>query len=88
MPRGEWTLESTTLVNINSTKTTNYIKREDLKDGAYVLKMKMNDEPREYAFNVKGGKPEFIPEQDKSKTTELAKVFEGTNKEFWVKRTK
>jgi|GEM_PF-6303789 len=88
VPRGEWTLESTTLVNINSTKTTNYLKKEDLKDGAWVLKMKINGEQREYAFNVKGGKPEYIPEQDKTKTQDLAKVFEGTNKEFWVKRTR
>ena len=86
--RGEWTLESTTLVDISSTKTTNYLRKDGLKDGNYVLKMKMNDEQREYAFSVKGGKPVYIDEQDRTKTTDLSKAFEGMNTEYWVRRTK
>jgi len=86
--RGVWKKNSSTLVNINSPKTsTTYIKKEDMKDGAYTLKVKINGEESNYLFNIKDGKHIMIDEQDKTKNTDRAKVFEGTNKEFWVKRS-
>jgi hypothetical protein len=86
--RGVWKKNSSTLVNINSPKTsTSYIKKEDMKDGAYTLKVKINGEESNYLFNIKDGKHIMIDEQDKTKNTDRAKVFEGTNKEFWVKRS-
>lgn len=82
---GSWELHDHTFSKLAG---SDYISREDLKDGKYVVKVKLNEELREYPFTIKDGKMVLIDEQDKTKTTDATKVFEGMNKEFWVKRTK
>lgn len=82
---GSWELHDHTFSKLVG---SDYISREDLKDGNYVVKVKLNEELREYPFTIKDGKMVLIDEQDKTKTSDPAKVFEGMNKEFWVKRTK
>lgn len=82
----KWYAQSNTFEKL--TGRDEFIKKDDLKDGHYIVKLKLNNEPREYAFEISGGKMVLIPEQDKTKTTDLTKTFEGMNKEFWVKRSK
>ncbi|MFT3911366.1 MAG: hypothetical protein QM737_18230 [Ferruginibacter sp.] len=81
----KWYTQANTFEKIAS---SDFIQKDDLKDGHYIIKVKLNGEAREYAFEISGGKMQLIPEQDKTKTTDITKVFEGMNKEFWVKRSK
>jgi hypothetical protein len=86
--RGKWEIANCTFVNINTPKTSTVrINKNDMKDGAYMIKMKTNGVENKYSFNVKDGKHVMIDEQDKTKTTDPSKAFEGMNKEFWVKKS-
>ncbi|MES2132523.1 MAG: hypothetical protein V4506_09240 [Bacteroidota bacterium] len=83
--RGSWVNHDHTFPKLVG---NDYISKADLKDGKYVVKVKLNEEAREYSFTIKDGAMLLIDEQDKTKTTDATKVFEGMNKEFWVKRSK
>src|SRR6202007_2715765 len=84
--RGEWKRGGTffAVADAKGTYNTNFNK-DNLKDGSYNIKMTIDGEEREYPFKMIGGKPVCIDEQDKTKNPDLSKVFEGMNKEFWVK---
>lgn len=63
-------------------------RKQMITEGHYTLKVKVNQEEREYAFEVKNGKIIPVPEQDKAKTRNTAKFFEGMGSEIWIKRSK
>lgn len=86
--RGLWEEKWTALYPVADKFKHESIKRADMKDGSYVMKMTLNGKDREYPFQIKAGKPVPISEQDRTKTTDPTKVFEGINQYWFVKNTK
>jgi len=84
--RAEWKEFNTAL------KTTEgeTVKFAGLEDGAYKIELSVQDEaqPRIYTFDVKGGKIELMPEQDRSKNTDPTRLIEGWNDYIWLKQKK
>jgi len=84
----KWYPQANTFEKIKPGANGDFIQKDDLKDGHYIIRVKLNGEAREYAFEIAGGKMQLIPEQNKTITTDMTRLFEGMNKEFWVRRSK
>jgi len=83
--RGDWSIFHAVF---SSVSTGSNIKKQDLTDGQYLIKIKVDEEEREYPFTVKDGKIVLLEIQTKSKTESAATKLEGMDSEFWVQRTK
>ncbi len=86
--RGKWSKEWVTFSLVTDKNQSNYIKSDDMKDGAYLMKVNVDGKGREYPFKIKDGKPVLIDEQDRTKTTDPARALEGLNRTFFVKNVK
>lgn len=80
-----WDVYTATLRQV--TNEDNYITKNDITDGKYQVKVSMNDVPFVYPFEVKDGKIQLDPRQDRSKNPDPLTLIEGKNNKFWVKNT-
>ena len=83
--RGDWSIFHTTFTTLTG---DSLVKKTFLPDGEYLIKVGVEDEQREYPFQVREGNIVLAEEQDKSKTRSAAKRLVGMENEYWVRRAK